>query len=589
MRKVLGIVCSLLAIVSLFTSTNLPVFAATNLNNFSIHDYQIDYYLSRDGEGRSTLKTVESIQALFPATNQNHGLERAIPNSYDGHSTSLSIESVTDKNGTKHNYTTNSSNGNTVLRIGDADSYVHGLQTYKITYIQRDVTKYYADTNRDEFYWDTNGTQWAVPVTSLTARLHLPNDLRTSLTDNERCYQGQAGSTTTCTITTTADVLTASAESLKPRENITIAVGFQPKTFTPYKLSTTELLLKTWAVSLVVTFLIASALTIWYLVRYHRRSNRLSELKTIVPEYLPPKDASVSTAGSIINKSNRAFSAQLIDFAVRHYIKIYQTREKSLFKTANYELEIIKDISNLKDEEQEIFRDLFDDPRVGARLDMETLKHNTKFGTLLRDNKKKLDTSIKGQYGLRKRDDQQSAWFKHAAIITLLLAIITLSPWLLIAAIIGFVCAATLRPLSDKGLELSRYLKGLELYIKTAETERLRMVQSPDGAAKLDKPIDINDERQLIKLYERVLPYAILFGQEKEWNNRLGQYYQSVNESPDWYHGNNTAFNAAIFSTAISNFSSAASYSDPSNSSSGGSGGGGSSGGGGGGGGGGGW
>jgi uncharacterized membrane protein len=128
------------------------------------------------------------------------------------------------------------------------------------------------------------------------------------------------------------------------------------------------------------------------------------------------------------------------------------------------------------------------------------------------------------------------------------------------------------------------------MYIKTAETDRLRMLQSPNGAEKLGAPIDTNDARQLIKLYERVLPYAISFGQEKEWNNRLGHYYETLNESPIWYAGhNNAAFNAVALSSAMSSFNTAASYSDPSSSSSGGSSGGGSSGGGGGGGGGGGW
>jgi uncharacterized membrane protein len=92
----------------------------------------------------------------------------------------------------------------------------------------------------------------------------------------------------------------------------------------------------------------------------------------------------------------------------------------------------------------------------------------------------------------------------------------------------------------------------------------------------------------MVKLYERVLPYAILLGAEKEWSKRLGDYYQQTQASPDWYTGT-TAFNAAVFTSTLHNFSQASSYSAGSSSSSGGSSGGGFSGGGGGGGGGGGW
>jgi len=186
-------------------------------------------------------------------------------------------------------------------------------------------------------------------------------------------------------------------------------------------------------------------------------------------------------------------------------------------------------------------------------------------------------------YALRAANPTVTAWFKRRSHILLILSLLTLSPVLLCAAVTGYIMAFVIKPLTDKGLELVRYLKGLEMYIKTAETDRLRMLQSPEGAEKIGMPVNTQDTRQLIKLYEAVLPYAILFGQEKQWNKVLGKYYQTANESPVWFAGTYGAFNAAAFSTAISSFN-AATFS-----SSGGSGGGGSSGGGGGGGGGGGW
>lgn len=86
-RIVLGIV-SILLFGGLFASSA----QAQNVNNFTIEQFEADYYLSQDSEGRSQLKTVEKITAEFPSFDQNHGLERAIPKSYDGHSTSLKIQ-----------------------------------------------------------------------------------------------------------------------------------------------------------------------------------------------------------------------------------------------------------------------------------------------------------------------------------------------------------------------------------------------------------------------------------------------------------------------------------------------------------------
>jgi uncharacterized membrane protein len=129
------------------------------------------------------------------------------------------------------------------------------------------------------------------------------------------------------------------------------------------------------------------------------------------------------------------------------------------------------------------------------------------------------------------------------------------------------------------------YLLGLRMYMRLAEADRLKVLQSPHG--ELTEKINIDDKTQLVKLYERLLPYAMLFGIEKQWASEFAKLYD---QPPDWYAGN-AAFNAVYFAAAMNSFSvaSAASFTPPSNSSSSGFGGGGFAGGGGGGGGGGGW
>jgi uncharacterized membrane protein YgcG len=134
-------------------------------------------------------------------------------------------------------------------------------------------------------------------------------------------------------------------------------------------------------------------------------------------------------------------------------------------------------------------------------------------------------------------------------------------------------------PLEPKGTLLRDHLKGLDEYIKLAEADRLRYLQSPQGA--LREPVATDDLVQVVKLNERLLPYAMLFGEEKRWAAELGRYYEELGTGPSWYAGQG-AFNAAIFASSIGAVSTnvSAAYS-----SSGGSGGGAVSGGGGGGGG----
>lgn len=587
-RLVLGILGAFL----LFLSMTPSVYAGTN--DFTFSKLEADYYLGSDKDGRSALRTVERLTAEFPQFDQNHGIERAIPQQYDGHKVSLDVLSVTDDQDKSLNYSTYTSNDNEVLRIGDSDTYVHGTKTYVITYTQRDVTRYFSDTGRDEFYWDVNGTEWQQPFTQVTARVHLSDSIKQTLSKDVACYQGYSGSTQRCEIQSDGTTISTTVNNLSAGQNVTLAIGFTAGTFRGYEPTMFEkifaFLFMVWIAATILTTVAALILLIWLPIRYSRQSNRRKDIGTIIAEYLPPKDTSILAAAHIGEGTKGETTAQLIDFAVRHYLRIYQTKEKSLWKSAEYELEIIKSIDDLSQEEQELLQALFKSSgtAVGSRFAMESLKNNYTTGAELRSNDAQLIKRIKGDYGLRHKDEAESKWFKRIAWWALGISILTFSPLLLIAAIVAFVCASQLYPLTDKGLDLRVYLAGLKLYISVAEEERLKMLQSPEGAEKVGRKIG-EDTKQLVKLYERVLPYAVLFGQEKEWNKQLGVYYEKYNTQPDWYSGH-TAFNAALFTSAMSDFGTASnSYSSSSSSSSGGSSGGGSSGGGGGGGGGGGW
>lgn len=569
-------------------SSLLSGHASASVNDFVIKDYKIDYTLGRDAEKRSTLTATETITAEFPQSNQNHGIERAIPKEYQGHSVGLRILSVKDERGNDWNYTTYDDDEFEVVRIGDKDEYVHGLKTFVITYEQRDVTRFFEDTKKDEFYWDTNGTDWNVPIEQLSVTLTLKDDLEPALTGDTACYQGRFGDDTTCELQQDGKIFMTSARGLREGENITIAVGFKPGTFTEYKRTLFETLFAWW-VFLQIKLIVISVIVIFIASTiYYRRSNRISEQKPIVPEYIPPKDISVSTAAHLVG-SGKGFAAQLVDLAVRHYLKIYEVEKDMLFgifgKRKDYEIEVVRDLDDLRDEEKEVVTDIFGrKPSVGERYAMSDLQNNTAASQRIEDNIGKTSKLVSGKYLLREKVPEKSKLFSRSAMVALIGAILLLSPPLLVLAFILWALSAILKPLTDKGLAAVRYIKGLQLYIKVAEEERLRMLQSPEGAAKA--AVDTADGKQLVTLYERVLPYAILFGQEKQWNKQLGKYYESTGQQPDWYTGANmAAFSAASFSSALSSFSSSAA----SSSSSGGSSGGGSSGGGGGGGGGGGW
>lgn len=569
----------------------LGLSASAATNDFEISRYDMKLELGRDDAQRSTLKTTETITAVFPEFDQNHGLERMIPARYDGHTVGLRIDAVTDEQGRELEYNnTTDDQGNTILRVGNKNTYVHGSKTYRLVYTQHDVTRHYNDTGKDEFYWDLNGTQWRVPIRQFSAEIVMDAGLNAAY-QQSACYFGRVGSTAPCEAKRTDKGFQVEMGELGNGQNITVALGFAPATFAAYAPSLVERVMALWLVSLVVTGVVGFGLLLWAVARYSAWKNRKKELGTVIPEYTPPKEVSVTTAAEVIDLPRSLFAAQLIDFAVRHYVKIYETKEKSFWSNAEYTLEIIRDISTLRDEERELLNDLFDgDTRVGAKLEMKKLQNSTSLYTRLQDNPDKLKQLVRGDYSLREKNQDMTEWFGRMARIMMVLGLVTLSPPLLLFAGTVWAMGYGLWTLTDKGLELRRYMEGLKLYIGVAEEERLQMLQSPEGAEKVGA-VSLDKPEKLVKLYERVLPYAVLFGQEKEWGKRLGDYYESAGQSPDWYGGANThsVFNAAMLSSAISNFNTSSSYTSASSASTGGSSGGGSSGGGGGGGGGGGW
>ena len=582
-RFILGIIIA----GSLLVGSGQAAFA-TQTDNFTITKFDAEYSLGRDSENRSTLRAKWTITANFPPK-QNHGIAPVFVKEYDGHHTSFTLESVTDDKGKGLEYTWKGDE----LRIGNKDVYVEGEKTYIITYTQRDVTKHYADTGKDEFYWDVIGNEWRVPMENVRVSMKLDRSLQAAQRGELFCYVGRYGSTKRCNVSGDKGETVTNVSRLNRREGVTMAVGFNSGTFAGYQESLIERLIKIWAMVQIPASILAVILMIWCGWRYRRLFGRKNELKPIPPEYLPPNQASVLASAYILKKydtltvKGSAKVAQMLDLAVRHYIKLYEVKKASFLRSAQYEIEIVKDLKELRSEESEVVRDMFGSsmPSPGQRLNLKKLQNSMSYAARTRDDDKNLKNLVCGKYGLCEQKSVNKRTVQKWAMGVGVIGVLLLSPLLLAVAAILFALSFGWS-LTDEGLALRRYLAGLKMYIGVAEVERLQMLQSPEGAEKVK--VDAADEKQLLKLYERVLPYAVLFGQEKEWSAQLGKYYEQVGEQPDWYSGQG-AFNAAAFAAGMNSLSSVASSASDYSSTSGGSTGGGFVGGGGGGGGGGGW
>ncbi len=581
---------------------------AAGVDDFTFDSFDADYTLTRESDGRSSLRTVEHLVARFPDVDQNRGIKRALVDTYDGHSTSIDIVSVTDENGTPRSYETEVDGEFLLVTIAvPVGQYVHGEQHYVIEYTQRDVTRSYGDTGRDEFYWDVNGVGWDQPFGRVAATVRAEGALAAGITA-PACYYGPEGSSARCEVTPTDDGVSVSVPDIGPRENVTVALGFASGTFAgaPFT-STVSLPTLGGFGAAIVALVLALVMRIGFLRDAPGRG-------IVVAQYEPPAGVSAFLAANILGLSKRAMAASLVDLAVRGRLRIVEG-ERGFFGGRTFGL-AFRDDSGLLADEKRLVDVIFGGTSTSLRRVLSGQTTVPQPGTApggipvrwLEKNDTVLGRQVIAQTkatelqaiatGLRRK---VSGWptFVVGALVALSFVLFFVGSSDGVGAfgsalgIIGAVAViwvgigaislvARRHPLTSEGARLKEHLEGLREYIRLAEADRLRMLQGVSGAERVT---GIGGEN-VVKIYERLLPYAVLFGLEKEWAGELARFYST---DPDWYRGDGVSgFNAGVFASGIGSLSStvAASYSGSStSSSSGGSGGGGSSGGGGGGGG----
>ena len=555
------------------------------VQDFSFTSYSADYYLSRDAEGHSTLRTVETFVAKFPNVDQNRGIIRAIPNDYDGVPLHTSVASVTNEHGAPVHFEATESGGFTELALG-TDDYVHGSQSYVITYTQQNVVRAFADTGDDELYWDTNGTGFSQPFGSVTARVHVDPAIVPFLTGNNACYRGAQGSTDRCEITGPADdtatisgsqLLTATTGALAAHENLTVVIGFTAGTFvqvpaeqqpepapsifsqrgpTPW-----------WGIAgpIVVLVLAVGGLATTILRRVLGPKNAKGS-GIIIPQYTAPKNLNLLEAAHLIGRTGYGLAAQIVSFAVRHKIRILDYPVTS--GKAKYTLQFL-DQSGLDDEELELMNALFggageltpgavqeigvtNDPLARA---IGTVRSGAGKRVIARGFKVKRSSLV----GLLTAGGTFPLIFIAVGLAIASAFFGAFNPIGIVAVIVTFLSlfgtiAFAIRPavLTEAGAEQRDYLLGVRDYLQLAEADRFRMLQSPDGAER----VTIGDRAQIVKLYEKLLPFAVLWGVEREWSKELAVYYEQQTSSPDWYVSN-SAFSSALFVQSLGGLGSA--------------------------------
>lgn len=616
-----------------------PVGAASsnsnnNAQNFYFEDFTADYYLTREADGTANLHVKEVLKAEFPETNQNHGITRQIPNTNQGGANKVvanqaALNLVVTRNGNPEPVEISAEDGYYLARIGDTESFVNGEQVYVLEYdFTNVITEFDAagenvsgqdgeSVTWQELYWDTNGTGWQQRFNKVVANLHInlgaDDDVWQKIMRGQTsCYVGayrESGSGR-CEITEVADGYKFEAENLAVGENLTFAVDFEPGTF--------EVILeKNYAlvIMMVIEVVILGSLLGWTVWRWRKTAaaqQKLYKNTFVKAEYLPPKDVTVAEGGAAsANKIKNTYVATLLELVVTKKVSIRKA-EKS-----KWGVTLLVEPQTLTGPQQEMLKILAASDNLVAHKEIIVRKHyatRTLAGYAANYLNESREMLVKKGYLVAKKG--VSARFTVAIVVifmafwavfivgqlafgvqieaalpsdnAILVGGTVLAVTLVVILIVGIVAICVVNNktrnfsrYTDAGVKLARYLDGLELYIDMAEAERLKFLQSVKG-------VDMSAQG-MVKLYEKMLPWACLFGQEKSWAAELDKYYDAADVTRTMDRDvMNGIIVANLMRDVNRSVSSAINYTNSSSSASGG-GGGGFSGGGGGGGGGGGW
>jgi uncharacterized membrane protein YgcG len=525
-----------------------------------INNYQVDITLNQN----SSIDITETINYDF-GTLQKHGIYRNIPYKYSARGGSFKLRisdiSVRDELGSNINYSKSYSGSDLVLKIGDADILLTGERTYVIEYKVERAINYFSDY--DELYYNAIGTEWTIPIDKAQVNIDFYKPLNESEIKHT-CYAGGFGSDTICADqklnkNASGDVenINFGQSGLSAGEGVTVVIG-TPKGYL-HEPSVFEKFIETLKDNLI---LLLPVLVFLIMIRLWAKSGRDPKSRgAVVAEFDPPKGISTAEAGLIVRESikNNDVSAMIIKLAIDGFIKIEKIEKKRILGGSDYQLTRIDAGAPENSIEKKLLDKIFEG---GESKKLSELKN--KFFKDMAEIKSDVAKKVATDGFFAKNPTSVRATYIIIGGVVAGLAFLVAGLGFLysisfglsgaIVIIIGYFMPAK----TVAGVEQKRYLLGLKEYINIAEKDRIKFHNAPQKSPKH---------------FEALLPFAMVFGLEREWGKQFEGIYTS---QPSWYSDPGmTGFNSYLFASSLHDFNSVAAASlssAPSSASGGGSG-----------------
>lgn len=392
----------------------------------------------------------------------------------------------------------------------------------------------------EELYWNVTGTESSVPIESASAVVHLPVEVEGI---RARAYTGPRGSTETrARVRVRPPVVEVETTTgLGYREGLTVGVAWEPGVVSrPGLLTRAGWFLRANLLLLVPLLAGGVMYRLWFL------RGRDPESRSVAARYEPPEDLSPGEVGVMLDQSPdpRDITATLVHLAVRGHLVIEEEssdrflglgeeREYALLRRTEPEA-----WAELAPHERRLLRALFDGG-LEDRVQLSELEND--FYEELPDIREGLFHRIlERKYYERRPDKVRRKYIGLAAFAGVALMVggqlfgprfgwsqmsVVAAAFLTGGVVFGFGWVMPAR--TRAGARIREATLGFQEFLERVEEDHFRrMIEGPED-------------------FERLLPYAMALGVEKEW----AAAFEDVGmEPPDWYRGGSfTAFRPTPF------------------------------------------
>lgn len=532
MKKFLFTGLAILLNIFIVQGTSFQALAAPE-EPWTIDHFHSDISINED----SSIDITERIEVDF--FEARRGIFRDIPLQYKDrfgqpYNLRFNLIAVTDEVGNRYDYEQYSEGPFKRIRIGNPGIHLMGKHIYTISYrVERAYTKQQTDLGSVlEFPWNVTGTWAETTIQKTTATVHFPTsvaieDVRTI------CFTGVSGSTNQDCFMTPRDDTSLDftlLSSLPGGEQFTLSLQIPQSQITPIT-QTQELV---WYLAdnymiLYAVFLVLLITTLWYIY------GRDYPVGSIVPQWKTSENMSPLLAKMLTHEivTARDLPAAIIFLATRGYIRITGGKKEFGFERINTE----KTLPTAA--EKKLLESIFMSKNVTTTSQLK----NTFYTKIPLITNLAASESVERKWFYSNPNDVRALYIIAGVIAVgcgIFASVFAEQGWGVLAScaagIVWFILSLAMPKMTRLGKKEHSNILGLREYIARAEVLRLK-VKNPAGHTK--------------KAFDDLLPYAMVFGLEKQW---VKQFEDVLSEPSAWLQSNNDILTAHAFNSLLSSF-----------------------------------